>query len=217
MSCLHVLGVLLCGVCLATGDSEPQIQRQTAGRPGSAVLFFVAHQGSLRNIRFNPIIFDHVLVNQGSGYNNNTGVFTVPHAGVYQFVFSAQLCRGPNDNNWYFLVNGNQRMKCHAQVSGGDTVLNTCYYMEDLKAGDRVWVKQEVGSCAWASTASRTITFSGILLAREGISMLGGALSPQSLCPLTTLKRSVTSSSAGQSVTPLTAVVVGLLCLLMLN
>jgi hypothetical protein len=34
-----------------------------------------------------PIIFDKVLLNDGSGYNNNTGVFTAPLTGTYLFSF----------------------------------------------------------------------------------------------------------------------------------
>ncbi len=79
-------------------------------------MFFVSYEGQLRDIEFNPIIFQRVSVNQGSGYNNNTGVFTVPVAGIYQFVFAAQLCRGDHNNRWNFMLNGKERMLCHAQV-----------------------------------------------------------------------------------------------------
>lgn len=61
-------------------------------------------------------MFNQVVVNQGSAYNNETGVFTAPVAGIYQFVFAAQLCRGDHNNVWYFIVMGDRRMACHAQV-----------------------------------------------------------------------------------------------------
>ncbi|KAI3359379.1 hypothetical protein L3Q82_002882 [Scortum barcoo] len=173
-------------------------------------------QGQLRDIEYNPIIFNRVVVNQGSSYNNDTGVFTAPVAGIYQFVFAAQLCRGDHNNVWYFIVKGNRRMACLAQVSGRDTTLNTCYFMEELKRGDQVWVKQMVGSCAWASTASETITFSGVLLAREGVSTLGRKYGSGSSCPLPGLaqRRDVLSSSAGRRVTSLGHCSVTLLSLL---
>lgn len=135
---------------------------------GSAVVFFTAHQGSLREDEFNPIVFNQVLVNQGSGYNNQTGVFTAPHTGIYQFMFSAQLCRGSFNNFWNFVVNDVSKSLCHAQVSRGDTTSITCYQMDSLRQGDRVWVKQRALSCAWASAVSTTITFSGVLLSSRG-------------------------------------------------
>lgn len=80
------------------------------------MVFFAAFRGSLRDVKVNPIIFDEVLVNQGSAYDNNTGVFTVPVRGIYQFVFAAQLCRGDHNNKWYIMINGDKRILCHAQV-----------------------------------------------------------------------------------------------------
>ncbi|KAF3847043.1 hypothetical protein F7725_004121 [Dissostichus mawsoni] len=47
--------------------------------------------GQLRELEFNPILFNDVLVNQGSAYSNDSGVFIAPVAGIYQFVFAAQL------------------------------------------------------------------------------------------------------------------------------
>ncbi|KAJ4922728.1 hypothetical protein JOQ06_004006 [Pogonophryne albipinna] len=116
--------------------SCPQIPRQTAAaQQGGAVLFYAAFQGQLRELEFNPILFNDVLVNQGSAYSNDSGVFIAPVTGIYQFVFAAQLCRGNHNNIWYFMVNGKQGASCHAQVSGSDTTLSTCYCLEDLKKG----------------------------------------------------------------------------------
>ncbi|XP_061568895.1 multimerin-2-like [Cololabis saira] len=201
--CLVYVAVL-CGLRVAAGGPVDLTlgHRTTAGQQGSAVLFFAAYQGQLREVLFDPIIFNQVMVNQGSAYDNHTGVFTAPFAGVYQFVFAAQLCRGDHNNNWYFMTNGHQRMLCHAQMSGGDTSLNTCFYMEELKKGDQVWVKQKVGGCAWANSNSKTITFSGVLLAKEGISMLGGGLDPRRSCPPFSRSSSVVRSS-GRTVVPM--------------
>ncbi|XP_035850656.1 complement C1q-like protein 4 isoform X2 [Sander lucioperca] len=194
--------------------------RQTAAKQqGAAVLFYVAYQGSLRDIQINPIVFNQVVVNQGSAYDNDTGMFTAPVSGIYQFVFAAQLCRGDHNNMWNLMVNGDRRMACYAQVSGLDTTLNTCYYMEELKKGDKVWVKQNVGSCAWASTTSKTITFSGVLLASEGVSTLGGKYGSGSSCPLPSLgrNRDMVSSSVGRRASLSCVTVTLLLCCLILD
>ncbi|XP_074513434.1 complement C1q-like protein 2 [Sebastes fasciatus] len=215
-----VFVTVLCVTSLVVANPVELIPRQTAARQqGGAVLFYAAHQGQLRDILYNPIVFNQVVVNQGSAYDNDTGVFTAPVAGIYQFVFAAQLCRGDHNNRWYFMVNGNQKMYCHAQVSGLDTTLNTCYCMEKLKKGDQVWVKQKVESCAWASTISQTITFSGVLLASEGVSTLGGTYGSGSSCPLPSLvrNRDMVSSSVSQDASLSSVAITLLLCCLLLD
>lgn len=182
---MSVTGVMLLFSSAVVGGVPVKLMPiQTADRQTEAVIFFVAFQGQLREVLINPIIFNQVLVNQGSAYSNETGLFTAPVAGIYQFMFSAQLCRGNFNNDWRFTVNGVFRSFCHAQVSGGDTTLNTCYYLDKLRKGDQVWISQRLGSCAWASSNSKTITFSGVLLASEDVSVVGGQYRPGSSCPL---------------------------------
>ncbi|XP_032394244.1 multimerin-2 [Etheostoma spectabile] len=208
----------LCVTSLVGANPFDLRPRQTAAQQqGTAVLFYVAYQGSLRDIQIDPIIFNQVVVNQGSAYDNDTGVFTAPVSGIYQFVFAAQLCRGDHNNVWYFMINGNRRMACHAQVSGGDTTLNTCYCLEELKKADQVWVRQMVGSCAWASTTSKTITFSGVLLSSEGVSTLGGKYDSGSSCPLPSLGRVMVSSSVDPRASLSCVAVTLLLCCLLLD
>ncbi|XP_026203387.1 complement C1q tumor necrosis factor-related protein 6-like [Anabas testudineus] len=224
MSCPKICSVVgivtaLCMTGLILADPAERTPRQTAAREhGGAVLFSVAYQGQLRDVLFNPIIFDHVLVNQGSAYNNDTGVFIAPVPGIYQFVFAAQLCRGNHNNIWNFMVNGDHRMACHAQMPDGDTVLNTCYFMGELQQGDQVWVKQQAESCAWASTTSNTITFSGMLLASEGMSTLGGMYSSGTSGSISSLgqKRTMVSGCDGLSASLLTVVIALLLCCILL-
>nr|XP_046271189.1 complement C1q tumor necrosis factor-related protein 5-like [Scatophagus argus] len=209
----------LCVTSLVEAGPVGQVSsHQTAAKQqGGAVLFFTAHQGRLTDLEFNPIIFNQVLLNQGSAYNNVTGVFTAPVAGIYQFVFAAQLCRGSHNNVWHFMVNGEKTMACHAQVTGGDTTLNTCYLMEKLKKDDQVWINQNIGSCAWGSIGSKTITFSGLLLTSEGVSMLGGKSGFSSSCVLPSLNqhRKTASSSPGQSATLSSMAITLLLCCLL--
>ena len=105
------------------------------------------------------------------------------------------------------------------QVSGGDTTLNSCYLMEELNKGDQVWVKQSTGSCAWASATSKTITFSGMLLASGSVSELGEEYVSSSSFPPPSLdsNRSMETSSAGHHFATLSSIAVDLLlfCLLL--
>ncbi|XP_032442523.1 uncharacterized protein LOC116735042 [Xiphophorus hellerii] len=188
---------------------------QTAdNQQGGAVVFFAAHQGMLKDLLFNRVIFNQVLVNQGSGYDNNTGVFTVPLDGIYQFVFSAQLCRGNHNNFWAFMVNGVEKMICHAQVTAGDTTLNTCYFIEEMKKGVQIWITQFQGSCAWSSATSKTITFSGVLLVSRGTSMLGGKYGS---CPLPNLSYRQQSSSAEKTISFSCVIITFQMILFLLN
>ncbi|XP_029913675.1 cerebellin-3-like [Myripristis murdjan] len=196
MFCVVAMVTVLCVTTLVVAGPVGGIQSQSPA-PGGAVLFFVSHMGQLREVAFNPIVFDQVAVNQGSAYDAHTGVFTAPLAGVYQFLFSSQLCRGNHNNRAYILVNGQQRVLCHGQVRNADTTLVTCYYMEELQKGDRVWVRQDEGGCSWASTVSRTISFSGVLLAVEGRPALGGRLGPS--CPLLGPGRGISTGSSASS------------------
>ena len=88
--------------------------------------------------------------------------------------------------------------------------------MEDLKKGDQMWIKQNPESCAWASTISKTITFSGVLLASEGVSTLGGKYGS---CPLPSLGRiwNTVSSSVGPSASLSSVAFTLLLCCLLLD
>lgn len=106
-----------------------------------------------------------------------------------------------------------------SQVSGQNTAVNTCYLMRELKKGDRVWVRQNADSCAWASFTSTTITFSGVLLAREGVSTLGAQYGSGSSCPLPRLGLSshLVSGSPGHSVALSGAAITLLLCFLFLG
>ncbi|KAK3779800.1 hypothetical protein RRG08_021182, partial [Elysia crispata] len=63
---------------LATGVFSDQVTAFSAGLTQPRSL--EAHQN---------VVFDHVYVNTGGGYNSGTGVFTCPTAGLYMFQINA--------------------------------------------------------------------------------------------------------------------------------
>jgi hypothetical protein len=89
------------------------------------------------------IIFDHVITNIGDGYDNTTGVFTVPTTGLYVFPWTietyGQLTEGA------LLINGKQEglSKAHQKSSNYDTT--TSFVVLNLTVNDRVWVKVNRG------------------------------------------------------------------------
>ena len=52
------------------------------------------------------VVFDTVMVNQGSHYDNSNGRFTAPIAGKYQFSFSGMAAGGTADFQVRILKNG---------------------------------------------------------------------------------------------------------------
>ncbi len=55
----------------------------------------------------NPIVWETIVHNEGSAYNNTTGVFTAPVAGVYQFGFNTLINNlGSGEYRYGFYKNG---------------------------------------------------------------------------------------------------------------
>ena len=46
---------------------------------------FLAALSSTTSSSAGPVIFDWVQINHGGHYNNDTGIYTVPYDGIYQF------------------------------------------------------------------------------------------------------------------------------------
>ncbi len=52
------------------------------------VIAFVAHLQKMLSVESNqsePIVFEIANVNEGNGYNPNTGIFTAAYRGIYKF------------------------------------------------------------------------------------------------------------------------------------
>ncbi|RXM91905.1 Complement C1q-like protein 4, partial [Acipenser ruthenus] len=107
------------------------------------------------------IKFNQVLLNIGSAYNNETGRFTCPYSGVYQFFFSVNSGQGNTTDLW-LMVDGNKMILNHVDLQNYTTG-NLSFIMMKLSKGNVVWVMQENGS-SWSDDSSRTITFGGMLI-----------------------------------------------------
>ncbi|XP_041851782.1 cerebellin-1-like [Melanotaenia boesemani] len=116
--------------------------------------------------RSRVIIYKHVLLNLGGGYNVQTGVFTVPRSGVYSLAVSIY---GPG-------LSGRTQPTCADLQVNGKTVAglfektgldnedsNTVVVAVQLKAGDIVTVSLPDG-CIVCDDTNHFNTFTGFLL-----------------------------------------------------
>ena len=77
----------------------------TGCNAGPPVFMAALSADLLHCTKHQPVIFDAVKVNRGSGYNNKHGIFQAPVAGIY--AFSATLSVEPNNAFHVAIVRGN--------------------------------------------------------------------------------------------------------------
>ena len=85
------------------------------------------------------IVFDHMLTNIGEGYDNTTGVFTVPTPGLY--VFSWTIETYGRRTEAVLLVNGVQHALSRADQSSSYYDTTTSFAIRNLTLNDEVKVK----------------------------------------------------------------------------
>ena len=110
------------------------------------------------------IPFDVVVLNIASAYNENTGEFTAPVAGVYSISYEVQADSScGNDVMWIRLyLNGGTIASSASEYGGSGGTAVTL----QLAAGDIVWVTvSSTGSCLLTHNGSTLANkFSGHLL-----------------------------------------------------
>ncbi|XP_076142427.1 cerebellin-1-like [Alosa pseudoharengus] len=107
------------------------------------------------------LIFNHVFINIGSAYDPNTGIFTAPVRGVYQFRYHI-FAGGTNGAGANLLRNGQHVVAAYNHVASHD--INTSQGVSlQLEKGDTVCLR--LGQGAWVSAyTGHYTTFSGQLL-----------------------------------------------------
>ncbi|KAK3785982.1 hypothetical protein RRG08_015240 [Elysia crispata] len=105
------------------------------------------------------VVFDHVYVNTGGGYNSGTGVFTCPTAGLYMFQINAltkidhsMWLKLYHNNNYICSVWGRTSSE---YVPGSNTVIL------DLAQNDRVRIQSHSESHLYGAISDIYGTFSG--------------------------------------------------------
>ncbi|XP_041635212.1 complement C1q-like protein 3 [Cheilinus undulatus] len=146
-------------------DSEKKT-RELENREHYQVIFTTATGGGGARIgpfeTATPLIYRTVITNIGNGYNETTGVFTAPVAGVYYFSFSyhAGGAHGTRlallKNSETIVMSGDQKSTADKTDNGG----NTAFLL--LQPGDRVFVRLAENTQVWGSDYHTT--FSGCLV-----------------------------------------------------
>lgn len=111
------------------------------------------------------VVFNDIISNVGSGYNNQDGVFTTPVDGVY--VFFCKITQDSNNHDMYyqFILNGS--VKTQTLVFGRlDHTHRTSSNLIVLQLihGDRVWIKMSSGGVHFSISTEGDQSFSGFLL-----------------------------------------------------
>ncbi|XP_053399322.1 uncharacterized protein LOC123558939 [Mercenaria mercenaria] len=114
------------------------------------------------------ILFTETMFNKGNGYDNMTGLFTVPVSGTY--LFTIHLCIKYKMNMFYGIMVDNTVQTSGVFYDSTTDHCNTADAITVLKAGERVYVKclstssGEVLTEYNSSTRNYWSTFSGLLI-----------------------------------------------------
>ncbi|CAC5416604.1 unnamed protein product [Mytilus coruscus] len=125
-------------------DEKPRVRRlltKDVSVQPSAVAFYAQLTTSEQNVgKHHPIVFDHVTLNVGNGYNKHTGAFTAPVSGIYIFTFTLFPNRGS-----YMAVNIFKNSEVIAQIytemGTGMFSATTPVAVIDMNVGDTAFVR----------------------------------------------------------------------------
>ncbi|XP_045183080.1 complement C1q-like protein 4 isoform X2 [Mercenaria mercenaria] len=108
------------------------------------------------------VAFDRVWINLGNGYNNNTGIFTCPHAGVYVFIYHG--LSQYTGQMWLDLYkNGAYEVTAYAHNTVDYASASNAILLS-LKLGDQVYIRGHGSSHMYGHPEEVYATFSGFIL-----------------------------------------------------
>ena len=136
-------------------------------RSGAKAAFSV-YISSVENYQENSIVlFDSILINYGSHYNNDTGRFVCPYDGLYLFMLNMwKPFFSSNGICAQIMLDGKPIASVKVQgtsgrfIHGGNSMIVNCLN------GQKVWVRVHQDSTVIQGSADIDSTFIGLLLYR---------------------------------------------------
>jgi hypothetical protein len=149
---------------LGIGTSEPSAALDVRGDIiGGCPVFFRVRKSTDTLSGANPIIWDEIMVNKGSGYSTLTGKFTAPVSGYYEFIYGG--CSGRTD--WSAEIhahknNGSRIAGASAYAAGGSghwgrQLMNTVII--ELNVGETFHLSQPSGNQDMYGTSAHSYNF----------------------------------------------------------
>nr|XP_022300321.1 complement C1q tumor necrosis factor-related protein 3-like isoform X2 [Crassostrea virginica] len=121
---------------------EPKCSKQPIKAcPGKVIAFHAVLSNHLRNVPTSTIIkFDRVDLNDGNGYDPNTGKFTAPVDGVYYFLWTFSINKGT-----IAYLCGTVDGTCRSHVATYDLASKaeqiSGHLVTRMKKGNRFWIQ----------------------------------------------------------------------------
>ncbi|KAL4222617.1 hypothetical protein ACF0H5_018658 [Mactra antiquata] len=112
------------------------------------VLFKARYVKDVSPSKGDTIVFTDIMMNNGDGYDSNTGVFTAPVNGTY--LFTIHMCLRSGKILYYKIVHDN--IVHTSGVFYGDKSQNSCHTADDvmyLSVGQKIWLK-----CSYSTGSS---------------------------------------------------------------
>ena len=137
-------------------------------QPQERIAFSAYLSHSIDNMSMGYTIkMDKVYLNDGSAYNTQTGVFSVPRSGVYLLTYTIYDYRVAHKLEVELVVDNKSMGSAKAEATGIDhQVQATKILILPLNAGQSVWLQTyyEITNSIYSGSYNRFTTFSGVLL-----------------------------------------------------
>ncbi|XP_060564391.1 cerebellin-3-like [Ruditapes philippinarum] len=108
------------------------------------------------------IVFPLVLLNEGGGYNESTGIFTAPVSGMYQF--SINICNADGKYMTAAIVHENTRITSTTTHSATTSICTSATIPARLTTGERVYVQSTFNNLVMLANEHRYPSFTGVLI-----------------------------------------------------
>ena len=142
----------------------------------SSIMIFTILSGTRPKVAFNAyttsggnygvdqvVTFPNVLLNEGGGYDKNTGVFTAPVGGLYQF--SVHICNQPGHYMVVAIVHEDTNIAITTEYENNSNSCNSVMVPLIMKKGGRVHIKSTYEHSKLNTyIAHRWPSFTGVLL-----------------------------------------------------